>query len=109
MNAMMLQPESVLQFGKYKGRRIEDLFSTDPSYLSWMLQTGYANFGKRVTEMIVDWQESNPKEVLRIQKSIDKKKAEERSVIERSESVPVHNPEPAPVVKPGVSAAWGSW
>jgi len=35
-------------FGKYKGRRVEEVFETDPSYYSWMMNNEFALHTKKV-------------------------------------------------------------
>jgi len=35
---MELTKRTVLSFGKYKGRSIDDILENDPSYLRWMLK-----------------------------------------------------------------------
>lgn len=107
----MMTPDSRFTFGKYKGRTIKEVAAENPSYLCWMRLTGFADFGKEVTEAIFAWEEENPKEVKRIQANIDKKKAEERkSAAAVDDHAPISDPVP---MKPSITAnygtAWGSW
>ena len=38
----------VFNFGKHKGRSVVDVFSTDPSYYSWMMNGDFAQYTKKV-------------------------------------------------------------
>jgi len=38
----------VFGFGKYKGRRVEDIFEQDPSYYTWMMNGDFPLYTKRV-------------------------------------------------------------
>lgn len=40
--------EEVFAFGKYKGRRVEDVFRDDPSYYSWMMNGDFPLYTKKV-------------------------------------------------------------
>ena len=40
--------EEVFTFGKYKGRKVEDVFRTEPSYYSWMMQGDFPLYTKKV-------------------------------------------------------------
>ena len=107
----MMTPDSRFTFGKYKGRTIKEVAAENPGYLCWMRLTGIGNFGKEVTEAIFAWEEANPDEVRRIQRNIDKKKAEERKSADAvDDHAPISDPVP---MKPPISAnygtAWGSW
>ena len=42
------QDEVVFNFGKYKGKRVCDIFRSDPSYYSWMMQGDFPEYTKRV-------------------------------------------------------------
>jgi len=44
--------EEVLNFGKYKGRSIEDVFSKEPSYYDWMMKSQFPLSTKRVIQSI---------------------------------------------------------
>ncbi len=40
--------QEVFNFGKYKGRSVEDVFAKDPSYYSWMMNGDFPLFTKKV-------------------------------------------------------------
>lgn len=44
--------EEVFNFGKHKGKKVEDVFSIEPSYYSWMMQGDFPLYTKRKLEEI---------------------------------------------------------
>ena len=40
--------EEVFNFGKYKGRRVEDVFREEPSYYAWMMKGAFPLYTKKV-------------------------------------------------------------
>jgi len=46
------QGEEVFNFGKHKGKRVEDVFAVEPSYYSWMMQGDFPLYTKRKLEEI---------------------------------------------------------
>jgi len=42
------QGSEVFGFGKYKGRRVEDIFEQDPSYYTWMMNGDFPLYTKKV-------------------------------------------------------------
>ncbi len=40
--------EEVFNFGKYKGRRVEDIFREEPSYYAWMMNGDFPLYTKKV-------------------------------------------------------------
>jgi DNA polymerase-3 subunit epsilon len=44
--------EEVFNFGKHKGKRVEDVFNLEPSYYSWMMQGDFPLYTKRKLEQI---------------------------------------------------------
>lgn len=44
--------EELFNFGKHKGRRVEDVFNMEPSYYSWMMQGDFPLYTKRKLEQI---------------------------------------------------------
>ncbi len=46
------QGEETINFGKHKGKKVEDVFSTEPSYYSWMMQGDFPLYTKRKLEEI---------------------------------------------------------
>lgn len=46
------QGEALFNFGKHKGKKVEDVFSAEPSYYSWMMQGEFPLYTKRKLEEI---------------------------------------------------------
>jgi DNA polymerase-3 subunit epsilon len=51
--------QKVFNFGKYKGRLVEDVFKKDPSYYNWMMNANFSLETKRVLTQIKLSQKSN--------------------------------------------------
>lgn len=50
--------EELINFGKHKGKRLEDVFDVEPSYYSWMMQGDFPLYTKRkVEEIYKRWSE----------------------------------------------------
>jgi DNA polymerase-3 subunit epsilon len=80
--------EEVFNFGKHKGKRVEDVFNMEPSYYSWMMQGDFPLYTKRKLEEIYKrW--NDKKQAERQQKAAQPKPAVEEPV--KSEV-----PKPAP-------------
>lgn len=48
--------EELINFGKHKGKRLEDVFDVEPSYYSWMMQGDFPLYTKRkVDEIYKRW------------------------------------------------------
>ena len=46
--------EEIFNFGKHKGRRVEDVFREDPSYYAWMMNGDFPLYTKKViTEIYI--------------------------------------------------------
>lgn len=49
----------IITFGKYKGRKVSDVFSADPSYYSWMMNGSFPEYTKKVlTELYVKYKQT---------------------------------------------------
>jgi DNA polymerase-3 subunit epsilon len=46
------QGEETINFGKHKGKRVEDVLNAEPSYYSWMMQGDFPLYTKRKLEEI---------------------------------------------------------
>ena len=46
------QGEELINFGKHKGKRVEDVFNVEPSYYAWMMQGDFPLYTKRKLEEI---------------------------------------------------------
>ncbi len=72
------QGEEVFNFGKHKGKRVEDVFAVEPSYYSWMMQGDFPLYTKRKLEEIYSrW---------------NTKKQAERPTIKPAQPKPVEQP-----------------
>jgi DNA polymerase-3 subunit epsilon len=47
------QGEELINFGKHKGKRVEDVLNVEPSYYSWMMQGDFPLYTKRKLEEIL--------------------------------------------------------
>jgi len=55
--------EEVFNFGKHKGKKVEDVFNIEPSYYSWMMQGDFPLYTKRKLEDIYKrWNEKKKAE-----------------------------------------------
>ncbi|WP_423149234.1 exonuclease domain-containing protein [Rubrolithibacter danxiaensis] len=70
--------EEIFNFGKHKGKRVEDVFHSEPSYYSWMQQGDFPLYTKRCLEKI--WVRWNEKKV------VIKKQTETTIVLERTDN-----------------------
>lgn len=74
----------VFNFGKHKGRSVEDVFHAEPSYYAWMQQGDFPLYTKRCLEKI--WVRWNEKKV------VIKKQTETTVVIEKKPESPQPRP-----------------
>src|SRR5471030_2673293 len=72
------QGEEVFNFGKHKGKKVEDIFAAEPSYYSWMMQGDFPLYTKRKLEEIYNrW---------------NKKRNADRQAAKPAEAKPVEQP-----------------
>ena len=74
--------EELINFGKHKGKRVEDVFNAEPSYYSWMMQGDFPLYTKRRLEEIY--------------KRWNAKKAAERQAAKPAQQNPVKTETPKP-------------
>jgi DNA polymerase-3 subunit epsilon len=80
--------EEVFNFGKHKGKKVEDVFNVEPSYYSWMMQGDFPLYTKRKLEEIYKrWNDKRQAE--RQQKAAQPKPV-------APETVKAEAPKPAP-------------
>lgn len=99
--------DSTFSFGKYKGMSIKQVATSDFGYLSWLKQTGFNGFASDIFAAVGIWEETHPKELKRIQKSVAAMKAKGQAV---PDPKPVEAPK-SPVSAPAMleDPAWGTW
>jgi len=79
--------EETFNFGKHKGKTVEDVLKTEPSYYSWMMQGDFPLYTKRKLEVIHNrW---NAKKVAERQPKPSTPKPAEKIVAETSLVTPV--------------------
>jgi DNA polymerase-3 subunit epsilon len=83
------QGEELINFGKHKGKRVEDVFNVEPSYYSWMMQGDFPLYTKRKLEEI--YKRWNAKKVAERQQARPAQQA-----ATKTEAAPA----PAPIPKP---------
>lgn len=44
--------EEIFNFGKYKGQKVEDIFKNDPAYYSWMMNSDFPLYTKKILTSI---------------------------------------------------------
>lgn len=44
--------DSILKFGRHKGKQLEDVIEDDPDYIEWMVDHGVADFDEETMELI---------------------------------------------------------
>jgi DNA polymerase-3 subunit epsilon len=67
--------EEVFNFGKHKGKKVEDVFNLEPSYYSWMMQGDFPLYTKRKLEEIYGRMNAK-KQAERQQRAVQSKPAE---------------------------------
>jgi len=77
------QGEELFNFGKHKGKKVEDVFNVEPSYYSWMMQGDFPLYTKRKLEEIYSrW---NAKRIAERQPKPIQPKTEQPKAIENAE------------------------
>jgi DNA polymerase III subunit epsilon len=82
--------EEVFNFGKHKGKKVEDVFNLEPSYYSWMMQGDFPLYTKRKLEEI--YARMNAKKQAERQQ-----KAAQNKPVEPATPRPDNNAQQAPV------------
>ena len=77
------QGQETFNFGKHKGKPVEDIFKIEPSYYSWMMQGDFPLYTKRKLEEIYN-------------------RVNAKKVAERQQNKPA---QPQPIPQPPVKAA----
>lgn len=84
--------EETFNFGKHKGKKVEDVFKAEPSYYAWMMQGDFPLYTKRKLEQIYK----------RFTAKREQTKTEQKPVPQQSEQKPAAKPEVQPERKPFV-------
>jgi DNA polymerase-3 subunit epsilon len=91
--------EEIFNFGKHKGKRVEDVFNVEPSYYSWILQGDFPLYTKRKIEEIYSrWM--TKKSIERQAKPTPPKPAINKPAEAKKEETPVPKQEYAEKVNP---------
>lgn len=80
----------VINFGKHKGRAVEDVFQSEPSYYNWMLNGDFPLYTKKCLEKI--WNRMNAKK--------EQLRNEKQAASAASRPEPVNSPKPKEESKP---------
>ena len=78
--------EEIFNFGKHKGKRVEDVFHAEPSYYAWMQQGDFPLYTKKCLEKI--WVRWNEKKI------VIKKQTETTVVVDRKPANPNYSNHP---------------
>lgn len=118
----MMQMTDVFRFGKHKGQTLSMVANNDPGYLCWLRKTGFSELGKDATLFLDGWEEHNPDDVRRIERSVERKKKEEAvarvasNAAARAADATLDDNPPitktaafAPTAPSAANASWGSW
>lgn len=87
------QGEEVFNFGKHKGKKVEDIFNIEPSYYAWMMQGDFPLYTKRKLEQI--YKRWNDKRIAERQQ-----KAALQKSVETPVAAPVINKEAPKIAAP---------
>lgn len=80
------QGEELFNFGKHKGKRVEDVFNIEPSYYSWMMQGDFPLYTKRKLEEIYSrWNAKRAAE--RQTRTVQPKPVEEKPKVDQAKPV----------------------
>lgn len=95
--------EELFNFGKHKGKKVEDVFKAEPSYYSWMMQGDFPLFTKRKLEQIykrfTQKKEQNKSEQKpEAPKSAPQPSTEQKTVTEKKPVIAAEQPERKPFV-----------
>jgi len=77
--------EELINFGKHKGKKVEDVFAIEPSYYSWMMQGDFPLYTKRKLEEIYS--------------RFTAKRNAERQAAKPTQLKPAAQPQPLPLPK----------
>lgn len=79
------QHKEVFNFGKYKGRRLEEVFNEEPSYSDWMLKADFPLSTKSVVNEVYNRVKQQKKEHLQQMKAQNRESAAHRESKKRPE------------------------
>jgi DNA polymerase-3 subunit epsilon len=83
--------QETINFGKHKGRSLDEIFKTEPSYYAWMMQGDFPRFTKKILENA--WKSWN-------QRKEAAKQQNQSSIAERSENKNRSQPKNSEPAKP---------
>ncbi len=83
--------EEVFNFGKHKGKKVEDVFNIEPSYYSWMMQGDFPLYTKRkLEEIYTRWNAKRQAE--RHAKPVEPKPVAQTQAPQNQQQKPYHKP-----------------
>lgn len=84
------QGEELFNFGKHKGKKVEDVFNVEPSYYAWMMQGDFPLYTKRkLEEIYTRW---NSKRVAERREKPVQPKSEQVKPAQHADSPATHKP-----------------
>lgn len=96
--------DTILNFGKYKGKGTLDVLAEDPGYFLWLSESGTYNLDDDVMKAVNTWAAHNGAEAHKVMKSAQKVRLERGDVDKTRDRMP------APASEPTIrDANWGSW
>lgn len=103
--------DAILNFGKYKGKAVEEIMRSNPGYFAWLEATGNYSLDWQVAHCVEVWAKMNPDEAKKTRYSGElAKKKEESAKADESVIRDVLQGKPSVAFTPKVqNEAWGCW
>jgi len=101
--------EELFNFGKHKGKKVEDVFKAEPSYYSWMMQGDFPLYTKRKLEQIYKRYTAKKDQAKPEQKPVAPKsevQTEQKTAAPKAESQPAQTEKKPFVPKPNSNPAF---
>ena len=109
--------DTLLSFGKYKGRAVVDVLAEDPGYFLWLHEANMATLDLDVAEVVSSWAKAHPKEAKKTTLSAQRVKQESNSEdvktpsssFDRKESVSAEVQYTPKLDNHASNPNWGAW